>query len=324
MKLAVKDLARKSICDGHLFITSKEGRKFYLMQPGMLVDKDFIKKYAQTNTVFDFEPLTNPEITELFSSLLKELRYLQFEKDLKEKSAEIVAKFQEIFSKEEHFLNFAMVCFQEFCQLPEESITKIHSFDMHLFRKALYSSAFAVVIALSNDIYQFTMLRDFYNLTFALDIGLCDANYSYYVAKACNKENQAPGAGLNWMKSEKASPAEMEVFLNHPRKSYDYFKTSDFLAYPELAEIVLFQHELSDGSGFPRGVFKNEVSSWEAVVVLADSMVEIEDEFPFEKNVIEHILNFNNAKVGDLPISRVHGKLCKALSYFERLKETGS
>src|SRR5665648_509495 len=101
IKLPVKDLAKKIICDGHLFISVGE-RKFYLMKPGILLDPAFIKKYAVTNQIFDFEIVTTNEIKDKFKSLFKELKYLQFEKDLKIKCQEIVEYFHETYSGEEH------------------------------------------------------------------------------------------------------------------------------------------------------------------------------------------------------------------------------
>lgn len=322
-KLPIKDLAKKIICDGHLFLLSGE-RKFYLMKPGVFVDPAFIKKYAVTNPVFDFESVVNLEVKEKFSNHFKELRYLQFEKDLRLKCSEIVKEFYRTYSEAEHFLSFALACHEAFCVLPLEDQTKMHETDMHLFRKALYSSAFSIIVGMTNDFYHYLMLKDFYNLSFSLDIGLCESSYSYYVAEACNSENRAPGSGKKHLLKEKASQMEMDVFHNHPHKSYQYLKETPILSYPELAEVSLYQHELTDGTGFPRGIMKGQVSSWEAIVIFADSLVEITPEYQFESNVIPYLLNFENQKLKDLPVNRVYKKLCLAFSHFQAMKETGT
>lgn len=324
IKLPVKDLAKKKIADGHVFYSTSEGRKFYLLKPGMLLDEEFIKKHAQLNTTFDFDPVVKPELVEQFTSLFKELRYLQFEKDLKHQSLRIIGEFYEAFSKEEHFLSFAMAAFESFSLVPYETLKKIHSLDTQLFRKCFYSAAFAVVIALSNDYYHFMMLRDFYNIAFLLDVGLCESNYSYYVAQACNQENKIPGSGRRWLETEKATQLEIDVFLQHPQKAYQFVKSSGLLAFTELAEAILCQHELASGQGFPRGIPRSYVSSWEAVMILADSLVEISDEFPFECRVIDHLMHFQNSKLRELPVGKVHHKLKEAIRHFEILKETQS
>lgn len=324
MKLPVKDLAKKKIADGHLYLSTSEGRKFYLLKPGMLLDEEFIKKHAQLNTVFDFEPVVKPEITQRFTELFKELRYLQFEKDLKMQSLKIIGEFYQVHASEEHFLSFAQSAFDTFNLVPYEALKKMHSQDTQLFRKSFYSAAFAVISALSNDFYHFTMLRDFYNIGFLLDFGLCETNYSYFVAQACNQENKVPGSGKAYLASEHATQKEIDVFLGHPRKSYEFLKRSGILAFPELAEAVLYQHELANGTGFPKGIARSFVSGWEAVIIFADSMVEISDSFSFENRVIDHIMLFQSNKLRELPVGKVHFKLKETLKHFELLKETQS
>ncbi len=323
-KVPIKDLAKKVICEGHLFLSTKEGRKFYLMKPGVLIDPAFVKKHAPLNTVFEFCSVVDPQVKERFVTLLRELRYLQFEKDLQRKCFEIVEHFHRVYSGDDHFLSFALACYEELCGIPSELQLRMHETDMHLFRKGIYSGAFAVITAMANDYYHFTMIRDFYNLTFALDLGLCDANYSYYVAQGCNQENKFPGAGKAWMEQEHASENEIGVFLRHPEATYRLLKKAAVLSYPELAEIALYQHELSGGNGFPRGLRKGQISSWEAVVLFADSLVEISDEFTFDTRVVEYLLNHESEKLKELPVAKVHRKLSKGLRYFEGEEETGS
>ncbi|HXH76729.1 MAG TPA: HD domain-containing phosphohydrolase [Bacteriovoracaceae bacterium] len=324
IQLPVRDFAKKQICDGHLYLINKDGRKFYLMKPGVFVDPAFVKKHATHNTIFDFSSVINEEVKKSFVLVLKELRYLQFEKDLRLKAIEIIKIFETFYSSDEHFLTFALACQEVFCDLPLELLEKMHETDMYLFRKSLYSASFAVIIAISNDLYNPMLLKDFFNLTFMLDIGLCESDYSYYVSQACNQENTLPGSGKDWLKANNATDSELKVFLGHPEKSYQLFKQNGFLAFPELAEITLYQHELSDGKGFPRGVPKGLISSWESIVMLADSMVEIQAEYNFEQSIVDYVFNFKNQKLADIPVSKVYKKFCQSLIYFKQMKETGS
>jgi HD-GYP domain-containing protein (c-di-GMP phosphodiesterase class II) len=322
-KIAVKDFAKKIICDGHVYL-SIGSRKFYIMKPGIFVDQAFLKKHAINSHVFDFESVISDEIKKNFKQLFKELKYLQFEKDLREKCFEIIQEFKRVFNSEEHFLTFALACYEEFCQLPLELQSKMHETDMHLYRKSLYAAAFSVIVAISNDFYHYPILKDFYHLTFLLDSGVCETDYSYFVAEACNHENKMPGSGKAYLENEKASELEKVVFLGHPEKSYKIMKSTKLLAYPEMAETLMYQHELSDGSGFPKGINKGQVSSWEAVVIFSDSLVEISAEYFFEKNVVDFILNFQNKKLNELPVQRVYKKVMSAISSSQKIKETGS
>lgn len=323
ISLPIKDFAKKIICDGHLYLRSKEGRRFYLMKPGIMIDESFIKKHATNQTIFDYSPVTDPKVIAQFSLLFRELKYLQFERDLRLKTMEIVAFFKSTFENKTHFLSFAMACYQEFNALSTEDVKRLHETDLHLFRKSLYSAAFAVIISFTNDFYHYPMIKDFYNLSLGLDLGLCEAHYSYFVAEACNRENKTPGAGKIWMTQEGASESEMNVFLKHPEKSHQFFEErQEILAYPELKEIVLYQHELSNGEGFPRGIPKGQVSSWEAIVILASSLVDISDEYEFEQDVLNYLFSFQNQKLKDIPVQRVYQKLCMGLGDIFKMKES--
>jgi len=323
-KLAIKDLAKKTICDGHLYISGKESRRFYVLQPGMIVDEEFVKKHAVLNTTFDFLPVVQPQHLQRFHSFFKELKYSQFEIDQRNKCLGLLRGFHEIYSGEAHFLDFALAAFEEFNLIPLEDLKRMHNLDINLFRKSLYSAGFALVVAMANDFYHYMLLRDIYNLTLALDMGLCDSHYSYFVAKGCNQENHRPGSGLTWMRAEKASELEINVYLSHPQKSYDFIKSRSILAYPELAQIALYQHELASGEGFPRGIKKGLISSWEAVVVLASSLVDIEEAFDFETSVLKYLTSFNNQKLELLPVGKSYNKLCGVLGFLESEEETGS
>jgi hypothetical protein len=307
-RLLIKDFAKKIICDGYLFVTYNS-KVFCVMKPGIFIDPEFIKKYAIKNQVFEFESVVSDEVKEKFKLLFRELKNENLEKPIREKCAEIFRYFFDAFSGKYHFLTFAQACYEEFCAVPLDYQNKLHEIDLYLFRKGLYSSAFSIIVAMANDFYHYPMLQDFYNLTFSLDLGLCEQNYSYHVAVACNHENQKPGYGLKYLDSEKVTKLEIDVFLNHPEKSYEFVKNRSYLNYPELAEAILYQHELSDGTGFPRRIFKGQVSNWEAVTILADSLVEIADRFEFEMNAVEYLKKFKNSKMIDIPISRVYKKL---------------
>lgn len=323
-KLAIKDFAKKTICDGHLYISGKESRRFYVLQPGMIVDEEFIKKHAVLNTTFDFLPVVENQNLQRFRNLFKELKYSQFEIDQRKKCLEILRCFHEIYSQETHFLDFALAAFEEFNLIPIEDLKMMHNLDINLFRKSLYSAAFSVIVAMANDFYHYMLLRDLYNLTMSLDMGLCDSHYSYFVAKGCNQENLNPGSGLKWMQDERASQLEINVYLGHPQKSYDFIKSKSVLAYPELAQIALYQHELASGNGFPRGIKKGLISSWEAVVVLASSFVNIEETFEFETKVLSFLTEFSNQKLSLLPIGKSYSKLSGVFGFFESEEETGS
>jgi hypothetical protein len=324
-QISIKDLAKNAICPGHLYLQTSSNRKFYLMKPGTFIDFNFVKKHAALNTVFEINTVTKNETMEKFYSLFKEFVYLQFEKDLRLKAFEILKLFQKVFDSGDHFLNFVIPCHQVFLNIPTAVIEQMNETDVYLARKALYSAAFSVIISMANGIYHPLMIKDLYNLTFCLDVGICGEDYSYFVAQACNQENRKPGTGKIWLQKNHATKAEIQIFLDHSQRSYFVFEHDQIpLIHKELSQILLYQHELSNGKGFPRGISKSLVSAWESVVILADSMVEIQEEFGFENKVMSYILNFKNEKMGDLPLNKVYQRLRLNLTTINELEKTGT
>jgi hypothetical protein len=323
LKLPVKDFAKKIICDGHLYMTVGH-REFHLMNPGVFIDASFIKKHAVNNNVFDYDCVVSFQVKEKFKTYFKELRSLKYEKDLRKKCTQIIKYFAEVFLDDTHFLSFVLACHEEFCLMPLDHQAKMHETDTHLYRKALYSSAFSIIVAMTNDFYHYLMLKDFFNLTFSLDYGLCEDSYSYSISEACNIENKKPGSGKLYLDQQMVSASEKEVFFAHPEKSYQYMNKKSCLSFPELSEAILYQHELSDGTGFPRGILKGQVSSWEAVVILSDSLVDILPNYHFECDVIKYLMNFQNSKLKELPVNRIYKKLCMGLDFVKSIKATGS
>lgn len=318
MKISIKELAKFSICPGHLYLQTSSERQFYLMKPGMYIDKNFLNKHLNLQTEFELNPIISVQIQDEFFRLLKEFNYLHFEMDIRKKCRELIIYFSKIFTSESHFLNFAIPCFQHFNNLHPAYLQVMSDVDVYLLRKAIYSAAFSVLISFCNGIYHPLMVKDIYNLTLSLDVGLCRKNYSYFVAQACNEENKNPGNGMKWLQQEKATPEEIDIFLSHPNESYKLYEQGKIkLLHRELAQIILYQHELSNGKGFPRGIKKGLVSSWESVVILADSLVGIEKEFDFENRVIEFLYQFESKKLKNLPLNKIYQRLCHSLKGLE-------
>lgn len=322
-KIHVKEMSKKSVCDGYLYYVSGT-KKILLLKPGSLISQSFLQKHGMAGTTFEISQLGDENIIQLFSRLFKELRYLHFEKDLQAKAQEILDHFFDTFSQDKHFFSFALSCYEEFCAQKELQSIRLNETDVNLFIKSFYSSSLSILFALSNGVFHYPMVKDIYNLSFCLDIGLCQKNYSFYVSQACNFENKFPGTGISWMKEQSASSEEIDVFFKHPVNSYKFFQENSILNFPELAQTVLYQHELANGEGFPKGINHSQISGIESILILADAMVEIKDEDHFEKGILEHIRNFENKKLNILPVKRVLNQLLRQRMIHQKLEDTGS
>lgn len=312
--IGIRELSKKILCDGVVYL-HVGGKNIFLMSSGTFIDDSFVKKHAAQNSKFALEQEINHEIKSEFKKLFRELKYTRFEKDLRLKCLEIVDTFYKVYNDKNHFISFAMAVYEEFCSVPREEQRALHEADVNLFRKSFYSSAFSVLIAIASDFFHYLILKDLYNVTFMLDIGLAGENYTYHISEACNRENRFPGEGIRYLESERASLGEKKLFLNHPLKGAEKVDELGILSFPKLSQIILFQHELSSGEGFPRGIKKGQLSIWDSIVILADSLVEISSDHDFEKNVISYLYSLEESRTYDLPVSKVLKNLMRVFGH---------
>lgn len=80
-------------------------------------------------------------------------------------------------------------------------------------------------------------------------------------------------------KPGKISEAELSIIRNHPQIGYDILKNIEFL-WP-IAKIVLQHHERIDGSGYPAGLFGDEILLEVKVISVADVVEAISSHRPY-------------------------------------------
>jgi len=310
----------QTLSPGHLFI--QMGPKLLsLLEAGQVIDKNYLNKYK--NSKLFIESKIDSKKYEMFMELFDQLKNIKFEKPNRDHCKLIMSKIVEDWSSSDsHLLTFALACFNTFNSLPTSELSRIDNTDIRLFKKSLYSSCIAVVTAMSNDFYEFSILQDFYQITFVMDFGLCDASYSFHIANAVDAESTGAGNGLLYLEKAKASVNERNLFLGHPEKSYKLLESEHInLHYPELSSIVLYQHETTTGNGFPRGITKREVSSWDAICLYADSIVKMTAIEQLESNCMSYLISESNLKQDLLPVKRVFMKLKNMFHYFQENKK---
>jgi len=75
------------------------------------------------------------------------------------------------------------------------------------------------------------------------------------------------------------SQAEMELIRNHPFLGYDLLNKVEFP--PIISETIYQHHERCDGSGYPRGLTKDEISIESKIVMVADVLEAILSHRPY-------------------------------------------
>lgn len=306
----------QTICSGRLFLQMGP-KRLSLLEAGQVIDKNYLEKYKNSDLYLE-SVVNEVQLTE-YKNLFTQLKSKKFEKEQREIAKLIVESvLKEWHDPSAHILTFAKACFESLNFIPMSELLKIDGTDLRLFKKSLYASALSVIIGISNDYFEFNLLKDLYQITFILDFGLCESSYSYHMANAVEAESIKPGAGLEYLEQSKASTKEKELFLKHPEKSHDLIESLSFhMTYPELMEIVLYQHETISGTGFPRGITKREVSTWDAVCLYADGIVSMSALEKLETHTIDYLLDKSYEKQEALPIKKVFARFKETMSYFD-------
>ena len=98
-------------------------------------------------------------------------------------------------------------------------------------------------------------------------------------------------------KPDKLTEAEYEIVTRHSEKGYQIIKASPELMY--LAEEVLAHHERYDGTGYPRGLKREEIPKLARILAVADAIEAMLSDKPYRKALtMEQIIQELKANAG--------------------------
>jgi HD-GYP domain-containing protein (c-di-GMP phosphodiesterase class II) len=82
-------------------------------------------------------------------------------------------------------------------------------------------------------------------------------------------------------KKNKLSDIEFDEIKKHTENGYQIFKSVDLYSF--LAESILSHHERWDGSGYPRGLKKENIPIASRIIAVSDAYVAMTSERPYRK-----------------------------------------
>lgn len=307
-------LSQWKIAPGDIFLKTHAGKTLRLKRAGDVLEESWKKKFVASSNLL-WKPLINLVAVEN----LKELFY-QWDQALEP---------EEIESKREQFisslrlglrpngglcmLDWAFACYSLF-SVDQKIIEEFQASHVVLYRRGLMVSSLAVLVSIASGYEDPQFLKDIYLTGWLLDIGLLSPHFSYWVALACQAEKFSPGAGDLLLKEKNARKEEVDLFLEHPRIGYDRVREQFEAQYdfPELITSILHHHEKADGTGFPEGMTFSVLSDWQTLMVLADNMVDYQEEV-LEKDLSQsfgHLWARYQAKpVENLPVKGILAKI---------------
>jgi len=82
-------------------------------------------------------------------------------------------------------------------------------------------------------------------------------------------------------KKDKLNPSEWELMKNHPEIGFNILKKATSLK--EISHIVLHHHEKWNGSGYPKGLTKEEIPIGSRIIAICDSVDAMRSTRPYRK-----------------------------------------
>ncbi len=327
-KVSESEILKKNVLSSYIFHMKKRGEKpILILRAGDIVDSERLEHFkSKKMDNFYHLDLSKSEKAEVFYNYFNQLEKARLLDDQNKLAEEIIFEFSKLYyagDGGDSLLLFVNACYEKFYNLDELYINSVFRKNPIMYSKTLITCSMAIIVALSNGVTDFSLLRDLYHCAFLMDFSISSHDISYFMQLACEAERKTPGAGLKFLNKAKVSEKEKLFFLNHPLRSKEFAMTlSESFLYPEILNIIELHHERSDGLGFPNKVFKTQMSRWENIISLADTLVPYEEFFyggkeenTLARKWINEVLNNKNIK--KWPFEKLLVRLKKAMSWAE-------
>ncbi len=324
--ITLDDLEREQVCPGHIiFLSSKFNKPVLLMRAGDFVDPDFIQRYKKKGQKsFYIYKVSNDENIQTFNQLWITLKTAKLETERLIARKKLLTHFCELFWFEQNkarVLDFYLSTFNTFNRFDDEIIVQLRETDTLLCERGIQAASFSSIVALILGYTDFQLLSDIFHVTFLLDLGLVEKNYSYFIAQACEQERQKPGEGLHFLKKMNVSKSEYSLFYYHPVESMKIAKKRciGVFYHPDVIKIISYQHELFNGKGFPSKINYWGLSEYETIPILVDAFVPFEETFYTESSEAgifkKYVESLNeNTKAELLPLRKSLNRLTLELN----------
>lgn len=285
-QIQLSEIKTQTISRAH-FLHRLPGNNFMsLLRAGDFVEPSFISHYLEKgmSQLHQYE-IINPEDLQTYQQAWQLFKTAKTERDKILQKDKLIKKVAHDFwlNDKKSFLNFVVATFEEFYVLPPHILDHLQKESMLLYTRALLVSTLSSLTALMNGYIDYYFIKDFFNVSFMMDYGLVDfGNFNFAMSMACEAERSVPGAGVEILKKYNRSEGEIQVFLQHPQIGFERAKEqSELFQYPELSKLILFHHEKTDGSGFPKGYSYSALSDAETLLIFCDYLV------PFKEHVFK-------------------------------------
>jgi hypothetical protein len=321
--IQLAELKANSFCPGHLFFYSSLNNKLLpIKRAGEILEPYFFEKYQKsaTQSFYILKFLDLNKVLE-YKTLWNEFKLARLEKDKIVTSRKIAEKLKDDYCESKattSILNFISATFDHFNKLSPDFWLNFQDHNFVFFQRSLINASFSMAFALMNGFYDYKFLRDIFSVIVHLDYSFINQGISFNLMLALEEERKCAGNGVKKLKETNSPLSEVQLFIQHPKLSYDFAKKSNKIYdYPEVIEYIKFHHEKNDGSGFPYNIGHGGIASWESLIQFGDNLFPYQ-EIIFSKNDGHNFLSQrflelkNNPGFDSLPLL----KILKKCEYF--------
>lgn len=274
------ELLKFNMCPGYLFyVTSETGKPFLLLNPGDVVESEFVEKYQNRGmrSFYILKVVNNQNLREFSDHLLglKDLK-LEWEKiNAKNKILKLVSDLYWNGNKNGTVLDFILATNTVFFKLEEVHILQMKKASHQLFTRSLVMGALGVIFALADGVMDFEVLSDVYHSCFLLDYGMMDDNFSFFMTEALEKEVTEPGAGVKYLKGFNLNNGDLKRFEEHGKVgAFRVAQECEGVFFDQsMYSLIKYHHEKNDGTGFPYNMKGSELRSIYTIPCVIDHLI---------------------------------------------------
>ena len=278
--LTYEQMKEYVLSPGYVFYFPRKGNPKMILRAGESVRDSLVESLTQRGVKnFKVYKIIDTKKTD---SIVSKIRKLKLDNDEEVRllaREEILLWFKKIYwdgVDNGALLDLILSMNKEFYDVPDYVMDKILTTGLTFYNRAFRIASFSVISLLILGCYDYQFLKEFYNTCLVLDYGLFEMPPSYHVIKAIETEHTKSGSGLHYLNEKNVSLKDKETFIQHVNVYLDS-ATSEEMTYPELLNLISLHHELSDGSGFPKGLKAGELLDFETVVCFMDRMFGFEN-----------------------------------------------
>tara|TARA_Y100000780_G_scaffold232594_1_gene268529 strand:+ start:202022 stop:203080 length:1059 start_codon:yes stop_codon:yes gene_type:complete len=282
----LSDIDANSVSPCHIFTFIQE-RPFLLLRAGDFVEEEFLVKYKRKGIQsFYCLNIASEKESQKYKTIFSKFNNAKNEIQRRRVKDELVKIFADDYWKQsdKSFLSFVSACFDQFYNLPEDVVVSLQESSLVLYSRALLTSSFSVMNCVMHSILDTNFISDLYNASFMMDYSLGGRKeFNFLLSIACEKERNAPGSGIEFLKARNDASKELLEFTEHPNLSAELaLEHSNCFYNPETVDFIRYHHEKADGSGFPGGHTYGAISETETILMFGDNIT------PFEEHIFQN------------------------------------